>query len=148
MGDPVLTRTPWWQGFNCDECPAKYARDTCSLGNLPTYVVDAHSTQDVAAGVRFANRFNLRLVVKNTGHDFMGRNMGFGSLSIWTHHLKSPIHLDERWTPKDTKGIAVQARSAVTYGAGWLWREVSPVVFNAGKFVTSGTEGVSLLWTA
>lgn len=29
------------------------------------------------------------LYYKNTGHNFVGRSTGAGSLSIWTHHLKS-----------------------------------------------------------
>jgi hypothetical protein len=30
----------------------------------------------------------LRLVIKNTGHDFSGKSGGAGALSIWTHNLK------------------------------------------------------------
>ena len=32
-----------------------------------SYVIDAQNESDIAAGVRFANEFNLRLVVKGTG---------------------------------------------------------------------------------
>jgi len=45
----------------------------CALGNHPAYVVKARSAQDIQAAVRFANKFNLRLIVKNTGHDFLER---------------------------------------------------------------------------
>lgn len=34
-----------------------------------------------------ARRYNVRLNVKNTGHDYLGRSNSPGSLSIWTHHL-------------------------------------------------------------
>lgn len=27
-------------------------------------------------------------MIKNTGHDFLGKSGGAGSLSVWTHHLK------------------------------------------------------------
>lgn len=30
----------------------------------------------------------MTLFDRNTGHDFVGRSSGFGSLSIWTHWLK------------------------------------------------------------
>jgi FAD/FMN-containing dehydrogenase len=36
-----------------------------------------------------ARENNVRLVVKSTGHDFLGRSSGPGSLSIWVHHLNS-----------------------------------------------------------
>lgn len=33
--------------------------------------------------------------LRNTGHDFLGRSVGFGSLSIWTHWLKDFEFLPE-----------------------------------------------------
>lgn len=27
-------------------------------------------------------------MIKNTGHDFLGKSLGAGSLNIWTHYLK------------------------------------------------------------
>ena len=36
-----------------------------------------------------ARKHNIRLIIKNTGHDYMGRSVAPGSLSLWTHHLKS-----------------------------------------------------------
>lgn len=31
----------------------------------------------------------VRLIVKSTGHDFLGRSSAPGSLSVWVHHLDS-----------------------------------------------------------
>ncbi|CAJ2499890.1 Uu.00g027430.m01.CDS01 [Anthostomella pinea] len=59
----------------------------CTIGNMPSYVVNATSVDDVAAAVKFAAEYNLRLRIKNTGHDYSGRSSGAGSLSIWTHHM-------------------------------------------------------------
>ena len=40
-----------------------------------------------------ARENNVRLVVKNSGHDFVGRSSGGRSLSIWVHHIKgATIH--------------------------------------------------------
>ncbi|KAM0265115.1 hypothetical protein ACHAQJ_000267 [Trichoderma viride] len=36
--------------------------------------------------------YNVRLNVKNTGHDYLGRSNSPGSLSIWTHHLNTITH--------------------------------------------------------
>jgi hypothetical protein len=36
------------------------------------YVVNASSVGDVVGAVQFAKARNLRLVVKNTGHDYLG----------------------------------------------------------------------------
>jgi hypothetical protein len=61
-----------------DQCPpVNYAAGgvpgNCSLGTLPRYTVDATNAVDVAAAVTFARRSNIRLVIRNTGHDLLGR---------------------------------------------------------------------------
>jgi hypothetical protein len=67
--DPIEVRTKWHGGLNC---PAVFSTSgKCGMGNYPVYVVKALTKEDVAEGVKFANEFNLRLIVKNTGHDFM-----------------------------------------------------------------------------
>lgn len=60
----------------------------CQQGHYSQYVVNASSVADVVSAIRFAKWRNLRLVIKNTGHDFLGRSTGYGALSIWTHYLK------------------------------------------------------------
>ncbi|KKY39953.1 putative fad-dependent isoamyl alcohol [Diaporthe ampelina] len=37
--------------------------------------------------IKFAKDNNIRLVIKNTGHDFAGKSTGAGSLSLWTHNM-------------------------------------------------------------
>lgn len=46
---------------------------SCSIGDQPRYTVNATAVADVAAGVRFAREKNIRLVVRNTGHDLLRR---------------------------------------------------------------------------
>lgn len=41
----------------------------------------------IQLAINFARNLNLRLVVKNKGHDFNGKSTGAGALSIWTHFL-------------------------------------------------------------
>lgn len=43
----------------------------------------------VQLAINLARNLGIRLVVKNTGHDFGAKSTGAGSLSIWTHNLKS-----------------------------------------------------------
>jgi hypothetical protein len=54
-------------------------------GGYPVYVVNVTSVAQIQTSVNFAREFNVRLVVKNTGHDFSGKSLGAGALSIWTH---------------------------------------------------------------
>ncbi|KAL4735442.1 hypothetical protein BDV11DRAFT_211995 [Aspergillus similis] len=69
-------------------CSPFMSRDSpCSLGNIASYAINVSSAQDVVAGIAFAQRNNIRLSVKNTGHDFLGRSAGAGSLALWLHNL-------------------------------------------------------------
>ena len=59
-------------------CPAvDYAAGgvpgSCSLGSVPLYTVNATSLADVAKAVKFAVNHAIRFVVRNTGHDILGR---------------------------------------------------------------------------
>lgn len=46
---------------------------TCSIGDQPRYTVNATAPEDVAKGILFAKKHGIRLVVRNTGHDILGR---------------------------------------------------------------------------
>lgn len=54
----------------------------------PVYVVNATTPEHVAMGVNFAAANNIRLIVKATGHDYLGRSASPNSLSIWTHNMR------------------------------------------------------------
>jgi hypothetical protein len=61
-----------------NECPpvdfaAGQTAGTCSIGDSPVYAVNATTPEDVVAGINFARAHNIRLVVRNTGHDISGR---------------------------------------------------------------------------
>ncbi|KAK3312311.1 FAD binding domain-containing protein [Apodospora peruviana] len=84
--DPVTVLTEWPEG---NTCTATWApTGTCTQGGYPVYVVNATKVRHIQLAVNFARNRNLRLVIKNTGHDFGGRSTGAGALSIWTHYLK------------------------------------------------------------
>ncbi|KAL7942698.1 hypothetical protein V8C42DRAFT_331663 [Trichoderma barbatum] len=78
---------PFFANQSCD--PFTPQSQACLLGNYVSYAVNVSSTADVAAAVNFASKNNIRVVVRNTGHDFFGRSTGAGALGIWTHYLKS-----------------------------------------------------------
>jgi hypothetical protein len=46
---------------------------TCSIGDLPRYTVNATEPEDVAAAILFAKKHSIRIVIKDTGHDILGR---------------------------------------------------------------------------
>lgn len=44
----------------------------CTLGNYVSYAVDVNCHSDIALALRFAKENNLRVVVRNTGHEYVG----------------------------------------------------------------------------
>ncbi|GKZ85683.1 hypothetical protein AnigIFM56816_011654 [Aspergillus niger] len=121
-------------------CPAlRSANGTCSLGGTPVYTINATHYEHVSAGVRFAQSHGLRLVIRNTGHDLLGRSTGYGSLQIWIRYLRTGIHLADSFVP--TKSCPVHTQwdgASVTIGGGYEWGEVYQVVSANNKLVVGG----------
>lgn len=90
-------QTYWlnWEACGTSGCslyepdPKETLYGTCSLGRLAPYYVAVRNASDVSAVLQFAHFHNIRISVKNTGHDFFGRSTVPDSLAIWTHNLNS-----------------------------------------------------------
>jgi FAD/FMN-containing dehydrogenase len=103
---------------------------------LSTHAVVAESAADIAAAVNFARQHRLRLVVKGTGHDYLGRSNAPDSLLVWTHRMRK-ITVHDSFVPhgcSNTHGIP-----AVTLEAGTRWIEAyQAVTVKAGRYVQGG----------
>ncbi|KAK6065435.1 FAD-dependent isoamyl alcohol oxidase (FAD binding domain protein) [Seiridium cupressi] len=85
-GVPDILST-YFKNYTCD--PFTDRSEPCELGNLASYVINVTGVYDIQAGIKFSRENNVRLVIKNTGHDYAGKSTGKGGLTIWTHYLKS-----------------------------------------------------------
>ncbi|KAA8567448.1 hypothetical protein EYC84_010461 [Monilinia fructicola] len=90
----------------------------CSIGNAPRYVVNATKPEDVAMGVDFARKNNIRLVIRNTGHDLLGRSTGYGSLEVWIRYLRQG--------------------SAFRIAGGYVWEDVYAEAMKRNVIVVGG----------
>jgi FAD/FMN-containing dehydrogenase len=88
------------------------------------YAVAAESADDVAAAVDFARDHGLRLAVKGTGHDYLGRSNAPGSLLVWTHAMRD-VKVQDAFVPQ---GCSVPGVPAVSVGAGTRWIEAYDAV--------------------
>ncbi|KAK7992808.1 hypothetical protein PG988_001602 [Apiospora saccharicola] len=110
VDDPVTEMTVWTQGRTCPV--TNNPEGNCTQGGFPAYVVNATTVKQVQMGVNFARNRKLRLVVNNTGHDFVGRSVGAGSLSIWTHHLKD-FEFAPQYQQGGSRGMAAKVSSGL-----------------------------------
>ncbi|KAH8726473.1 FAD binding domain-containing protein [Phaeosphaeriaceae sp. PMI808] len=102
----------------------------CKVGNYVSYSVKATEHWDVISALAFAKKQNIRVLVRNTGHDFLGRSTGAGALAIWTQSLKNITF--GTWSDKYYSG------PSVTVGAGVLGSEVLEAANAQGLAVVSG----------
>jgi hypothetical protein len=101
------------------------------------YAIAAKSSDDIVAGVNFARKHNLRLVIKGTGHDYLGRSNAPDSLLIWTHKMRD-IKIHDSFVGQGCAASTIGV-PAVTVGAGTRWLEVYDEVVNKhGRYVQGG----------
>jgi len=113
------------------------------LGYYGVYVIMATTREHIKAGIDFARRNNIRLIIRNTGHDFEGRSTGFGALVINTHSFQKV-----EWINK-YNGAGSYRGSAVKIGAGVQGKTIlaqgharsPPVVIVTGECPTVGIAG-------
>jgi FAD/FMN-containing dehydrogenase len=113
----------------------------CTHGGYPLYAVNVSNVGHIQLAVNLARNANLRLVIKNTGHCYLGKSSGAGALSIWTHRLKSLryyAHLE----------IPGYSGPAMKVGAGVTVREVYAEAHQNGVSALGGICEVSSFFSA
>ncbi|KAI1393360.1 FAD-binding domain-containing protein [Hypoxylon trugodes] len=146
--DPISVSSSWTN----DTCDPIYPNGTsiygdesagqkgCSLGALPEYIVDVTDSSQIQAALMFAKERNLRINIKNTGHNGAGRNTAAGSLSLWTHNLKNIVY-HEIFQPQGCSSNTSWkgSQKAVTIGAGIQGSDLYPFFWANNIVVVTGT---------
>ncbi|KAK0235527.1 FAD-binding domain-containing protein [Armillaria nabsnona] len=105
----------------------------CGQGNVPLYAILAESVEDVQIGLAFSSAHNLRLAVKASGHDYLGRSTARNSLLISTHKFQN-ITFAENFTVSGYSG-----GSAVTVGSGVPLNTLYQAAKEQGKILVGAT---------
>ncbi|KAI0840584.1 FAD-binding domain-containing protein [Hypoxylon sp. FL0890] len=109
--NPVNVMSPYWLNNSCS--PYLEPNPSCTLGNIAVYAINVDGPETVAAGLKFAREKNIRLSIKNTGHDYIGRSNGKGSLAFWTHNLKNMTFFN--YTSPQYRGPAIKVGAGVQF---------------------------------
>ncbi|KAL4866987.1 hypothetical protein BDV12DRAFT_187073 [Aspergillus spectabilis] len=110
----------------------------CNLGRSPVYTINATEPDHLAAGIAFAQRNNLRLVVRNTGHDLLGKTSGYGSLQIWMRYLRQGIQHQPVYKPSILCARSDWKGAAFTVAGGYVWEDVYQEAFARNLIVVGG----------
>ena len=101
------------------------------------YAVAVKNAAHVAAAVNFARKHNLRLVVKGTGHSYLGTSNAPDSLMIWTRAMNDVV-VHDAFVPSACQGRCAPV-PAVSAGAGAMWIDLyDAVTTRGGRYVQGG----------
>jgi hypothetical protein len=83
----------------------------------------------------------LRLVVKMTGHDLLGRSTGYGSLEIWLRYLRQGVNFEKTYMPTPSYNQSTKplwTGSAIEVNGGYSWGDVYKVAVENRVIVVGG----------
>ncbi|KAI0479900.1 hypothetical protein F4859DRAFT_477683 [Xylaria cf. heliscus] len=141
--------SPMGYAFSGDSCNPFTTPDApCTQGSHAVYAINASGVADFQSAVRFARERNVRLAIRNTGHDYLGKSAGAHALAVWTRHMKG-LELvgyeSESYTgPAIKMGAGVEVMEAYRFAAAHdlvVAGGNCPTVGFAGGFTQGGGHG-------
>ncbi|KAK7750820.1 hypothetical protein SLS62_007219 [Diatrype stigma] len=151
--DPTSGMWPIWQGRTCLPLSGTTTTttETCTLGAYPVFAVNVSTVAQVQLAVNFARNAGLRLVIKNTGHCFLGKSSGAGALAVWLHNWRDLEFLPEYGGgPAFKVGPSVTVRQAYEFAhehdVSVLGGIAESVGFGGGYLQGGGHTPLSGLW--
>jgi FAD/FMN-containing dehydrogenase len=99
----------WFANFSCD--PFLAPDVPCNIGSVQRFAVNVSSAEDVQKTLRFTREHNIRLAIRNTGHDYLGKSTAPGAVALWTHYLKDTQRLE--YTSTHYNGPAMRLGAGV-----------------------------------
>ncbi|RYP13205.1 hypothetical protein DL765_006996 [Monosporascus sp. GIB2] len=137
---------PFYANMSCDPYTPPEAQ--CIIGTYVPYAVNATSAEDYQLTLAFAQKNNIRLVIRNTGHDYLSKSTGAGALALWTHHLQDISIFDYSTSLYEGKAMKMGA-GVLNYQAQAAARDqgllvvggVAPTVGTVGGYTQGGGHG-------
>lgn len=135
--DSSSVMAPFFANRSCDPFTERSAQ--CVLGTYVQYSINVSSAADVSAGINFANHRNIRLVIRNTGHDYNGKSTGAGALSLWMRNLKD-IEIKD-WSDRHYTGKAIKMGAGVLGGEAYIAADAEGLQVVSGECRSVGIAG-------
>lgn len=111
----------------------------CTIGNYVSYSVNASDASDYQKTIAFTRQYNIRLVIKNTGHDYNGKSTGAGAVAIWTHNIKAMEVID--YHSSYYTGKAMKMGAGVAVHEAYEFADTQDVLVVGGNCPTVGLVG-------
>ncbi|KAI0165408.1 FAD binding domain protein [Hypoxylon sp. FL1284] len=127
----------FFANMSCDPFTSRDA--PCQVGAYVSYAVNASGVAEYKKTIAFAEKHNVRLVIRNTGHDYLGKSTGAGALALWTHYIKG-THISDYDSPS-YRGKAMKIGAGVVAGEAQRSAAAEGYVVVEGDCETVGIAG-------
>ncbi|KAL7939405.1 hypothetical protein V8C35DRAFT_275234 [Trichoderma chlorosporum] len=134
----ALENTAWETCGTANCYPGVFAPQgqNCSLGRLSALQVNVQNNQDITTTLAFVRKYGIRMVVKNTGHDYLGRSSAANTLVLSTNKLKN-MSFESSFTVQNCPATGNKQNIAII-GAGVNAEEAMGFFDNYNMMVTIG----------
>ncbi|KAF8260277.1 FAD-binding domain-containing protein [Lactarius quietus] len=114
---------------------------TCAQGDVPLYAVNATTVQHIQAGILFSKAHDLRVVIKSSGHDYLGRSTAKNSLLLWTAYIRNVTFTDHFLVCGVDQGSAVTVSAGIGLEELYAATEAQNKIYVGGGAVTVSPAG-------
>ncbi|KAH7394284.1 hypothetical protein BKA66DRAFT_509596 [Pyrenochaeta sp. MPI-SDFR-AT-0127] len=141
LNSPTSVMSPHFAFMTNNSCDPFTAKEVpCGFGAYARYAINATQDQHIVAGLRFARNRNIRVTIKNTGHDYLGRSTGAGALAIWTHYLNGG-EVIESYQSSTYTGPAIKVGAGTQVEEFYILANNSGLMAVGGECATVGVAG-------
>lgn len=122
--------------------------NSCNQGSISSFYIPVHEIEDITTAFNFSRETGVRLSIKNSGHDYLGRSSLKGSLALWMRNWGG-ISRDLSFIPEGCGVSGIEGMDTITTGPGVNFDEVYQFAEEEGvTFIGAyaGTVGVSGGW--
>uniref|UniRef100_A0A7M5XHT2 FAD-binding PCMH-type domain-containing protein n=2 Tax=Clytia hemisphaerica TaxID=252671 RepID=A0A7M5XHT2_9CNID len=124
------------------DCSRQFCQSSTSW-NIPAYSVEVKSVRDVQLAIAFANKYNIAVSIKTSGHSYAGSSMGKSTLLIWTRNLPEHLKTVDDVKQNFTDSCGTVFTHAVKVGGGQRWNSVYKALNSKYHIVGGGGLTVS-----
>ena len=125
--------------MHAHDCSHEFCSPKSFGYDLPSYVADVRTEEDISTVLTFASTHSLEVSVKTTGHSYQGSSTKKSSLMVWMHFYPKDGTVQTEYV--DSCGVA--RGPVLGIGGGETWDDVLEAVKDEYHIVTGGGRTVS-----
>ena len=124
--------------------PHAFTSTSCNQGSVSRFYIDVESVSDIITALQLSRDYGIKLSIKNSGHDFLGRSSMRGSLALWMRNLRNMVR-SPNFVPQGCSSISpmdtITTAAGVSFDEVYKFADGEGVTFVGGYASTVGVSG-------